>query len=398
MGCSRRNIEVDRVSRGSLGGLAEAPRAPRPIHWSHACGSVLSFLAVEVFVESMSLQRFWSENQKECGEALALLKDSVPRDKRQKLHGIILCNLVDDALDSLSRNNDWRPWTTSALHNRFYEKKETTKKEKPPAAWFSKHRDQIFSLQQDIYSVVNKRSLQRNVRYYLQFAELPMGEGAEKSYGFAVKSVFNEIPMINKNDAIEVGLSTKREESVNYNADLEPRFSFFGKLVFGVDGLVLSGQRRLLVLASILVPLLLLLALVYIVAWDMLAFSKPITSSDFVLILVILGFGYALTLHPRRFFILGNDRIVLAPDWALRAPENGTTIEIIGDRSMGDTPVIKVLRYTADCPICGGMIRIASGDPDFRRRLVGRCITSPREHVYSFDRSTKKGKPLITPY
>ena len=34
---------------------------------------------------------------------------------------------------------------------------------------------------------------------------------------------------------------------------------------------------------------------------------------------------------------------------------------------------------------------LKDGEPDYPRRLVGRCHESPREHVFSFDRVTRRG-------
>jgi len=63
----------------------------------------------------------------------------------------------------------------------------------------------------------------------------------------------------------------------------------------------------------------------------------------------------------------------------------------------GDLRLIRLVRYSAPCPICGTTIYLDKGEPDFPRRLVGRCNESPREHVYSFDRVTQKGSVLRRP-
>lgn len=358
-------------------------------------------LVVEVAVETNSLDKLWSEDRAQCARALSLFRERVVALNQDTMPKKILLHLVDDAKKALSEHNSWRPPPASALQCEFYAPKPSRKEDKDPSSWFAYHRNKIIFLQESLDELLNEDSVKMQLPYYIAFHEFDQGINDKKSdkkyYGFVAKPVAYEDAAIKQADSGKSG-SKKERASVTYRVDLAPRLSPLGKAVFGVEGLVLSWRPRFMVVASAVIPLLALLALAYGVAWKMLSFQAPLSSADLVLVLVVIGLGYALIQHPHSLLRLGNDRIVLAPDWALRAPENGTTIEILGDRSMGDTPVIKVRRYTADCPICGGMMRIASGDPDFRRRLVGRCITSPREHVYSFDRTTKKGNPLITPY
>ena len=52
---------------------------------------------------------------------------------------------------------------------------------------------------------------------------------------------------------------------------------------------------------------------------------------------------------------------------------------------------IRLVRFTADCPLCGGAIELADGKPDQRVPLVGRCQESPHYHVFSFDRTQHAG-------
>jgi len=90
---------------------------------------------------------------------------------------------------------------------------------------------------------------------------------------------------------------------------------------------------------------------------------------------------------------LFDDRIVLAYEPLTNIKEKSAQLELLRD---GDLRIIRLVRYTASCPICGVTIYLEDGAPDFRRRLVGRCYESPREHVFSFDRVTRRGRLLIT--
>ena len=72
----------------------------------------------------------------------------------------------------------------------------------------------------------------------------------------------------------------------------------------------------------------------------------------------------------------------------------GATVEINRSKNLDEDSTILVQRYTSICPVCGWMIKLDRGEPDFPRRIVGRCEEHPREHVFSFDRITKQGKAL----
>ena len=57
-----------------------------------------------------------------------------------------------------------------------------------------------------------------------------------------------------------------------------------------------------------------------------------------------------------------------------------------------------LVRYAADCPLCGehggDAIHVASGRWEFFGRLVGRCDRAPNAHVFSFDHISQKGRFL----
>ena len=58
---------------------------------------------------------------------------------------------------------------------------------------------------------------------------------------------------------------------------------------------------------------------------------------------------------------------------------------------------IRLVRYTADCPLCGGKIELASGRPEHKLPLVGRCTESPHYHVFTFDRMLCRGTYIGPP-
>ncbi|MAM39537.1 MAG: hypothetical protein CL949_13780 [Erythrobacter sp.] len=56
--------------------------------------------------------------------------------------------------------------------------------------------------------------------------------------------------------------------------------------------------------------------------------------------------------------------------------------------------IYQLARYEADCPLCSSKLRIADGEPEWPGRIIGRCIASPSEHIYSLDRVSLLGQTL----
>lgn len=103
---------------------------------------------------------------------------------------------------------------------------------------------------------------------------------------------------------------------------------------------------------------------------------------------------WSLDLFIRPWLRLFEDRIVVAPELITAIEQKSAQLELFRN---GDLRIIRLVSYTAPCPVCGATVHLDNGEPDFPRRLVGRCADSPREHIFSFDRVTKKGSVLRSP-
>ncbi len=132
-------------------------------------------------------------------------------------------------------------------------------------------------------------------------------------------------------------------------------------------------------------------ALAY-VSWLARSVPQPVTTRELTLFLSIFGLPYlvwAMVIRP--WVRLFDDRIVLAHDFLVHCNEKPAQFELLKD---GELRLIRLVRYSASCPICGATLYLKDGAPDYPRRLVGRCHESPREHVFSFDRVTRRGSIL----
>ena len=128
------------------------------------------------------------------------------------------------------------------------------------------------------------------------------------------------------------------------------------------------------------------------VGWISSSIPHPVTTRELTLLLSLFGIPYLIwTVVIRPWIRLFDDRIVLAHDLLINFKEKPAQFELLKD---GELRLIRLVRYSAACPLCGATLYLEEGAPDYPRRLVGRCHESPREHVFSFDRVTRKGKSL----
>ncbi len=82
--------------------------------------------------------------------------------------------------------------------------------------------------------------------------------------------------------------------------------------------------------------------------------------------------------------------IVMAPDFLVPFKEDHVTLEL-KPRDGDKKGAFAFVRYTATCPQCTGRVLLHDGGSEFKGRIVGRCISSPREHVFSFDQKLLVG-------
>lgn len=83
--------------------------------------------------------------------------------------------------------------------------------------------------------------------------------------------------------------------------------------------------------------------------------------------------------------------IVMAPEFLVPFKEDHVTLEL-QPRDGDKKGAFAFVRYTATCPQCKGRVLLHDGGEEFKGRIVGRCGSSPREHVFSFDQKLHVGR------
>ena len=106
---------------------------------------------------------------------------------------------------------------------------------------------------------------------------------------------------------------------------------------------------------------------------------------------------YLLYLFFGWFWRLLNNQVTLAP--MILQPRSGDNYVLeLRQEANKERKTMYLVRYVADCPICGEIGRdavdVASGRVEFFGRLVGRCRQAPNAHVFSFDHISRQGRFL----
>jgi hypothetical protein len=175
-------------------------------------------------------------------------------------------------------------------------------------------------------------------------------------------------------------------------SDSPPRLSLIGRITHPGVGEHREHYRKLLfltpffVLCGVFVLCGLLLSFTTVVAFR----GGDVPVSTFVTLFVAASLiGWSLYRKWDRLF---EDRILLLGMGDVADDDRGVVLDL--EETEGKRSVV-LRRYVAGCPICRApTITLSRGNPEFRRRIVGRCDNSPREHVFSFDRVTLEGAPL----
>ena len=157
-------------------------------------------------------------------------------------------------------------------------------------------------------------------------------------------------------------------------------------------GYRLTGWRKQLFLLGLALPLLFgFLFFVYFI-FGFAMFSTVGTKSVITSLLSLIFVYWATWYTIGSLLTVATNKIVLAPWWM--QSDNGD--RLLEHRYPPRYPEksIKAVRYTAKCPACDGTISAQSGGLEFKGRIIGRCEHAPKEHIYSFDHVTRKGKSL----
>lgn len=109
---------------------------------------------------------------------------------------------------------------------------------------------------------------------------------------------------------------------------------------------------------------------------------------------VLVGFlGGMITWWVWPLYRLIDQKIVMAPA-ILQMTSRFYHVLVI--RREGERKVVRMLRFTATCPLCGGEVEVQEGRRAFRGRYIGACGRNPVEHLFTFDHVLKRGERVLS--
>jgi len=146
----------------------------------------------------------------------------------------------------------------------------------------------------------------------------------------------------------------------------------------------LQSVALVLLLSALLICLYLLFAV---------AMSTHIFSAGQTLVVLLLGFIIPASLWSYfGHLLLVHERKITPVSSVFQSVDKGLLLEL--KQATGQRNDIKLVKYSGECPICGGRVTAQSGGMAFFGRIVGKCENAPVEHIFSFDHVTRKGRPL----
>lgn len=334
------------------------------------------------YQEKQSVNVYSGELDSETYLRLAdVMIQAIPNDRKSMRAGKVMVYLASVTQKAASQNQMPLRVPTKAIHVDL-----DGNPNQEPSAWLSPIWKEI---EVRYYPEIEARLIELARQAGLGFYPvLEKDDGKPAFYRLAAK----EIP------AAEDASATNEEAipagTIFYKRDLTLKLSLLGRLFFE-DGLRWTASKRWGFLTWQLF-FFLVAAIIAVLAWFVLWHrTTPLTAQDTVLLVLAIGFPVGIYKHFSGIFRIFDDRIMLASEWFLSWKELGATIEINRSKDPDAPSTIHVHRYSAECPICGWMIKLDKGWPDFPGRIVGRCEENPREHVFSFDRTSKQGRPLL---
>jgi len=238
-------------------------------------------------------------------------------------------------------------------------------------------------------------AMNRGLKFYptIRRNSTPGGPGNETTY----EIVAEPIP--------ENGVKSKTENFEKTKVDWEPirysrsdpsevKLSWWGSMIFRNGEFHLNRWKFWLMFCWLFSVVTVAVLFVYLSFLSFIT-PKPITTqviSTLIMMILIPLLAWYEAIRPlSRLF---DDRIKPMSDSMLAFKERDAQMEVYRE---GDIRVIRIVRYSSVCSICGADVYLDNGSPDFPRRIVGRCAESPREHVFSFDRVTRRGSVLRSP-
>ncbi len=311
------------------------------------------------------------------------LKDYLSVHGRTAQHFQILRFLADETLQRLSEGK--QPWFNYLA----IREAVTGETEGDASAWFGRHWKTLTGdFRQKCEEGIQKFASDQGLSIY------PWIEKRESNGGAGNQALICLVALAIPGSSPQAAKKLP-EHDIDYIPAEKLTLSWWARWLFNKDQ-VAEGWRKWMLVWPNLIGLGIVSLLGVFLLWAMSQSTSPLTASDTSILIYIGLFAWYARHLADRFCRLVDDRIILASDHMVGFKEFGVCLELFKpEGSNADTPKrARMIKYAGTCPICSAQVLLDKGEPDFPRRIVGRCQESPREHVFSFDRATRCGYRL----
>lgn len=168
--------------------------------------------------------------------------------------------------------------------------------------------------------------------------------------------------------------------------------AWYSRPLIGAGSFVTRSWRGILWAAAFLVPVAYLLASA-LLTLGFTYLRRPVQTADLASLIVagvLAWFVWLIFVRPMVWLL--DDRIIPATELWVAWGETNAQLELTKDEH--NRRRLQLVRYTAVCPICAGTLELRYSQGPNTRRLLGCCAEAPHEHVFSFDRVSRRGLRL----
>lgn len=308
-------------------------------------------------------------------ELLAIRK-WLEHDHSMSTSWLVVRALVDESLKKVSRSGDLRRFTDAELRDaagvdEFEWRNVRT--------WWMKRRD-------DARTFLRSEN-QDGV--LLDMERFPGGgRGITASTGIVVRKPEGALADQREDEEEDAGASGPVRYAPR-NADSIRLSGPWRRWLFSAGEIEVGSTRHALLRWRVMTPAIFILLLSVVFFVDLVLRNRPIETQNLAYLLGIVVIGKFWWQEWRPIYHARLDRITALPEEWLTDDELPTQLERKRTRS-GE--VLRLVRYQAACPICGADVHLGEGVPSDPRRVLGRCIDAPREHVFTFDPVSHDGR------
>lgn len=252
---------------------------------------------------------------------------------------------------------------------------------------FSKAWDALIEVGPRLEANFQQRSQKASVAARLELFDTQKDlDKRAKLYGFRAVSIeFPEgIKPLQREVAFAEELKNSLSSDIEYLEEME---------VYPIPGLRRPFRINVEGWRSLFMTLPLIVALITVVlgAWLLLQVwvSQQPVRVIFQWTVLVCFLGGMITWLVWPLYRLIDQKVVMAPA-ILQMTSRFYHVLVI--RREGKRKVVRMLRFTATCPLCGGEVEVQEGRRALHGRYVGACGRNPVEHVYTFDHVLRIGR------